>query len=96
MGKTPVVLSLTGFASVLLLAGIVLAGGIDHYLGLTLGVFGLTTVLQLVALVANVVLLRKGATGWKIYAAIYSLLILVFLGTITTVIINLIRPQHYN
>ena len=94
MSRTPIILSLIGLGMAALFVMLFLFAGTGTNVSSIIGVFFLMTAFQLVALIFNVIILRKGPIGWKIFAGLYSAAILVFFGFIIYAIYDLSHTTY--
>lgn len=81
-----------GMAALFVLA--LLSGLSSENFGATIGFFFLMLAAQIVALISNVIILRKGTVGWKIVAGIYSIAIVVFFGAIIYALYDLAHTTY--
>ena len=94
MSRTPIILSMIGLGMAALFVLALLTGVINENFGATIGFFFLMLAAQIVALISNVIILRKGTVGWKIFAGIYSVAILVFFGIIVYALYDLSHTTY--
>lgn len=94
MSRTPIILSMIGLGMAALFVLALLSGLSSENFGATIGFFFLMLAAQIVALISNVIILRKGTVGWKVFAGIYSVAIAVFFGVIIYALYDLAHTTY--